>query len=200
MPTIQTLSDSAVILYLVAGLLSCFLGYKILRGVLSLWGLVLGFTLSYQFFEMQGQPNPQAQLIVSIVLGIFLAVIAYKLVKFAMFILGALAGYMISSMLISSGIIPNNILYQIGIAVAGGFLTAVLQRPFLILATAGGGAWLTALAISPTMGESFDITKFWMNPNIFQEFQVSLGGLFGVWVGLTLLGTLIQFKVSKPKK
>lgn len=200
MPTIQASPDSAVIIYLVAGILSCFFGYKILRIVLGLWGLVLGFTLGYQLFEMQAQVNPQAQLIVSIVLGLFLGWIGYRLIKFAVFLLGALAGYMISSMLISSGAIPDNLLIQGGIAIVSGFLTMAFQRPLLIMGTAGGGAWLTALAISPSLGQNFDITKFWQNPDIFQQFQVHLGGLYGVWLGLTLLGILIQFKVTKAKK
>ncbi|MCK5740344.1 hypothetical protein KAH55_14240, partial [bacterium] len=87
-----------------------------------------------------------------------------------------------------------------GIAIVSGFLTMAFQRPLIILATAGGGAWLTVLALSPAMGQNFDITKFWQNPNIFQQFQVHLGGLYGGWLGLTLVGILIQFRVTKSKK
>lgn len=123
------------------GLLTCLYGYKILKLVLFLLGLVSGAYAGLLYAPLLFPENPNLVWITAAILGLALGVLMNFFYKAGVFILGAYLGGVIFLPFLQS--MQN--LAAIGLLVlvilVGGFLALKLEKWGMRIATAGIGAW-----------------------------------------------------------
>ena len=136
-------------LALILGLLFCFVGYRLFRVIMALWGFLLGFFIGAQLLlSLLGSSTTATTLawLGAVLFGLVLAMLAYALYIAAMTLLGASIGYMLGVILMASlGLGDQTVLVVIvGLILAVLFAILILAldlaRLLIIANTAMGGA------------------------------------------------------------
>ncbi len=158
-------SSTAKIVVLVIALLFCFAGYKLLRWVGALYGLVIGAVLGACVTDLLGLSTPEAvsllvTVISMIVLGLVLAGICFRIRAAGIFLLcaciGAAVGY-IPAMLLSQVSGAATVVVLAVFAVIFGIAGALFLRPVGILVTSCFG-FVAAFPLMALLG----MTQTWM--------------------------------------
>jgi hypothetical protein len=189
----------AGVILLVAGLLSCFAGYRLFRTVLTVYGFVLGALFAS---TLVAPSNTSAMLIALAVGGLAGALILFAAYFAGVMLVGGVLGAVLvhSGWLLVRGVEPN-ILIVILAAVVGAAAAYYAQRSIVILATAFGGAQMAvAGAVAILAGRA---------PHLRGVDDVWIGHLapglawrqwpFLAWIVLGAIGALIQFKSGGRK-
>lgn len=199
----STLRAPAALLLLVGGMLACFLGYRLFRIVLAIYGFILGALVAS---SAMGMADTGYMLVAAILGGLVGALIL-------------LAAYFVGVALVGAGLgalAANLIWAQLGgephpvavilFAVAGALGALALQRYVIIVGTAFGGAWTTLIGALAFMGERSaaqaaaqgDVwLAYPLNPAPGQQWVVI------AWLALGVIGTIVQLTVTgreAPKK
>lgn len=128
------------------GLLDCFLGYRIFKLTVALWGAVLGMFLGLAAGHALGLGT--AGKIAGVVIGGLLGGgLAFLLYLAAVFIAGFLFGATLSLLLLANFNHMVAVLTSCVLGVIGGVLAVKLQKVVLILATALLGSFRALLAV-----------------------------------------------------
>jgi len=184
----------AAAVLIAGGLLACFLGYRLFKVVLAVFGFIIGAIVASTVF---GSNDTTPMVMAGIVGGLAGGALL-------------LAAYFVGVALIGAGIgalLVNVIWTQVEgdphpftvilFSVAGALLATWLQRYVIILATAFGGAWTLLVGGLALMGDSGPMTAaaqgdIWlaypMNP------VPGLGWLPWAWFALGAFGTLVQMR------
>ncbi len=125
------------IILLGGGLLACFLGYRLLRTLLALYGFIAGVVLATYFV---GEFDPWVAVLLTIGAGLVGAVLAVAAYLAGVAVLGAALGVMLLNTAWEPGIDPNVWLVMVA-CIVGALLALAVRRYVLIFATAFGGAW-----------------------------------------------------------
>jgi hypothetical protein len=137
------------LLALIIGFLFCFLGYRLFRMIMAIWGFLLGFLVGAQFvLSLLGSSTLATTLawVTGVVLGLVLATLAYALYTAALTLLGASIGYMLGVGLMEVLGLGNQTILVVIIGLILAVLFAILilaldlARLFIIANTAMGGA------------------------------------------------------------
>jgi len=177
------------------GMLVCFLGYRLLRVVLGIVGFLAGAVGATWLGGDVLHISRVWLLIAGLVGGIVGAVLAAVLFKVGVFILGAAGGALAALALLSA---PRP-LVLVAVAVAGGILTLLLQKPLVSIATAFIGAW-------GVVAGAFHLAGWYELPDGLGRLGNFAGlgqrGLMmlGAWVVLGIIGTIVQLSARKRKK
>lgn len=126
---------------LVFGLLTCLHGYKILKLVLFLLGLVSGAYAGLLYAPLLFPENPNLVWITAGVLGLALGVLMNFFYKAGLFILGAYLGGMVFLPFLQSMQDLAAIGLLVVVILVGGFAALKLEKWGMKIATAGIGAW-----------------------------------------------------------
>jgi hypothetical protein len=186
----------AAVLLIVGGLIACFLGYRLFKFVLAIFGFILGALAASSIFG----PTDTTPMVIAAVLG----GIAGALLL--------LAAYFVGVALIGAGIgalMANLIWTQIEgdphpfvvvlFSVAGALVATWLQRYVIILGTAFGGAWTILVGALAMMGDKTALNAaaagdVWvaypMTPAPGQRWVPI------AWIVLGLVGTGVQMFVT----
>jgi hypothetical protein len=132
----------AAILLLAGGILACFLGHRLFRIVLGLYGFVTGALLAT---AITGPTDPGSSVLPMLIggaAGALLLILAY-------FIGVALVGAALGAIIVHAiwaqlGREPHPLVVIAG-TIAGSLCAMALQRYVIILGTAFGGAWTTLI-------------------------------------------------------
>jgi len=189
---------------LVFGLLTCLHGYKILKLVLFLLGLVSGSYAGLLYAPLLFPEDPKVVWIIATVLGLALGILMNFFYKAGVFILGAYvaAVFLLPFLQSLEDIAVVGVLVLI--ILVGGFAALMLEKWTMKVATACTGAW-------HAVQSTFFLFK--LSPFLFPWEQVldKYGGaslhdiLNRPWyfwtsvIGLSLAGFYMQVK-RKPKK
>lgn len=184
----------AAVILLGGGLLSCFVGHRLFRVVLGIYGFVAGALVASAVF---GPGDPQGSLI-SVLIG---GVIGALVLILAYFVGVALVGAALGAILIhliwaQLGREPHPFMVIAG-TVAGALGALALQRYVIIAATAFAGAW-TALvgALAIAAGRSAATPEGWvlypLRPPVGYEW------MWIAWLMLGAIGLVVQL-ATKPK-
>ena len=181
------------IILLGGGLLACFMGYRLLRTLLALYGFIGGVVVATMFV---GQLETWLAIVATIAAGVagsVLAVLAY-LAGVAM--LGAGLGAVVLNVAWSyRGGEPN--VWVVLVACLGGALLALAVRRYvLIIATSFGGAWTALVGGLALAGNSAAVAA--ASGNVQQlppvaDLRTHLGFVLG-WCGLGVLAALVQMR------
>jgi hypothetical protein len=188
----------AAVLLLGGGLLACFVGQRLLRIVLGLYGFVTGALIAAMVVGQTGGGPPYLAMFIGGVIGALVLILAYFV---GVALVGAAIGvglvYMVMAQFGSApGSDPHPVAVIFG-AVAGAVAAMALQRYVIIVATAFGGAW-TALVggISVFGSRAAQVTDGW----VLYPLRIPQGHEW-MWVGWIVLGgigTAVQLS-NRPR-
>jgi hypothetical protein len=178
---------------LIAGLVVCFLGYRLLRFTLGLAGFCVGLALGLAVAGLIAGASQVFTIILGIVCGIVGAVLAAVLCKVGVFLLGAGAGALVAGVVMTATGWHYTMLVSLLAAVAGGILTLVLERPLISALSAFAGGWGVALGAFRLFGwhQAADGAK---SPT------ANYGLLIVCWLVLGFIGAAVQLRSGRRKK
>lgn len=186
----------AAILLIVGGLVACFVGYRLFKFVLGIFGFILGALAASSIWGASDTTYMVITALLGGIVGSLLLLAAYFIgVALVGAGLGALCANLIWTQIEGD---PHPFVIVL-FSVAGALLATWLQRYVIILATAFGGAWTVLVGGLALMGDRTAMTAaaagdIWvaypMNPAPGQAWVPY------AWLGLGLVGTLVQMFVT----
>ena len=190
----------AAALLLLGGIISCFFGYRLFRTVLAIFGFIVGGMLASSIF---GVSNTTMMLIAWIgggLVGAFILVFAYFL---GVALAGASIGAAVANLLFSVENRDPRVLVVVLCSVAGAIASMYLQRYFIIVFTAFGGAWTMIVGAMALVGNRAALraaatgdvwVAYPLDPAPGQQWVVV------AWIVLSLIGAGVQLGITAGDK
>jgi len=198
LPSSYQLPAAAILL--VGGIISCFFGYRLFRTVLAIFGFILGALAASSVFGISNTTLMLVAAVVGGLIGAFILITAYFV---GVALVGAGLGAVIANLLFSSGNRDPSVFVVVLFSIAGAVGATYLQRYFIIVGTAFGGAWTMIVGAMALVGDrtalkaatSGDVwVAYPLNPAPGQRWVVY------VWIFLSLLGAAVQVGITGGEK
>ena len=180
------------IILLGGGLLACFLGYRLFRFVLAVYGLVAGAVVTFQFI---GSVEPWV-LVAAVVVGALAGALAFLAVYFiGVAIVGAGLGALIVNLIWTQRADDPHVLIVILFAIVGAFAALLFQRYVIVVSTAFAGAWTSIVGGLALMGDAEAIAAVgtlsgWVSFPL--DRAATQRAVLVAWLGVGLLGVAVQ--------
>jgi len=190
----------AAAMLLAGGVISCFFGYRLFRTVLAIFGFVLGGMLASSVFGVSNTTMMLVAWVLGGLVGAFILIFAYFL---GVALAGAAIGAAVANLMFSIGNRDPRALIVILFSITGAIAAMYLQRYFIIVFTAFGGAWTMIVGAMALVGDrtalkaatSGDVwVAYPLNPAPGQRWVVA------VWIFLSLLGAAVQVGITGGEK
>jgi hypothetical protein len=182
----------AAIVLLVGGLVACFFGYRLFRIVLAFAGFVIGALLASSIF---GVSDTWAMLIAAGIGGLAGAGVMLAAYFVGVALTGAGLGAVAANLLFTATGQGPHYLVLVLMTVAGAAASMYLQRYFIIVGTAFGGAWTLIVGLMALLGNPSAISAAAAG-NVWVAYPLSPApGQRWVpvaWIVLGLIGTTVQ--------
>ena len=187
-------------LLLAAGVLSCFFGYRLFRTVLAVFGFIFGGMIASSVFGISNTTMMLVAWVAGGLIGAFILIVAYFV---GVALTGAALGAAIAHFAFSTGDRDPRVIVVVLFAVAGAIAATYLQRYFIIVGTAFGGAWTMIVGAMALVGDrnalnaatSGDVwVAYPLNPAPGQRWVVYM------WLFLSLLGAAVQLGITGGEK
>jgi uncharacterized protein DUF4203 len=191
----------AALLLVVGGVLSCFAGYRLFKIVLGIYGFILGAMLAS---SMMAASNTIGMVVAALAGGLAGALA----LMFAYFVGIALVGAGLGALIAhvawgyaGGGSDPPPIAVIL-LSLAGSIGAMLLQRYVIIVATAFGGAWTMIVGGLAAAGDRVAARAASAEVWILYPMTPAPGKAWVpiAWVGLGLIGTVVQLSVTGKKK
>jgi hypothetical protein len=184
----------AAVLLLGGGLLACFVGQRLFRVVLGIYGFVTGALIAATVVGPSAEGTPILMMLAGGAIGAVVLILAYFVgVALVGAALGAVVVHMIAAQLAKD---PHPVVVIIG-TVIGAVAAMALQRYVIILATAFGGAWTALLGVISVAGtRAAQVTDGY----VLYPLRGPIGHEW-MWVGWIVLGGIgaaVQFS-NRPR-
>lgn len=185
-------------IYALTGFLSLAFGYRLVRWLLGLYGMILFGTLAGMLGSIL-LDHPLG-ILVCILAGAFAGgLLFFAIFKALLFLYAALVAGAITHALLSSLLpVPLDLLAALAMAVLAGLLLLKLLRPALILLTSLSGA-VTLVSCIQTLMNLSQIDK----PLSLEDWQTAatLAGGSPLWIGIAAsAGIVFQFATTKNER
>ena len=190
----------AAAMLLAGGVISCFFGYRLFRTVLAIFGFVLGGMLASSVFGVSNTTMMLVAWVLGGLVGAFILIFAYFL---GVAIAGAAIGAAVANVMFSIGNRDPRALVVILFSITGAIAAMYLQRYFIIVFTAFGGAWTMIVGAMALVGDrtalkaatSGDVwVAYPLNPAPGQRWVPI------VWIVLSLIGAAVQVGITGGEK
>ncbi len=190
----------AAIVLLVGGIVACFLGYRLFRIVLAIFGFILGALAASSVFGVSDTGPMIAAAVVGGLLGAVVLIAAYFV---GVALIGAGLGAVAAHLLLAAGDRDPHVLAVLFMSVVGAAASMYLQRYFIIVGTGFGGAWTMIVGAMALIGDetalvaaaSGDVwVPYLMNPAPDQEW------LPIAWLALGAIGVCVQLGITGGEK
>ncbi|XP_076858769.1 transmembrane protein 198 [Brachyhypopomus gauderio] len=191
------------------GIIYCFFGYRCFKAVMFLTGLMFGsviiFLLCYKERVLDTQLSVEASVGIGLGIGTLCGLVTMLVRSVGLFMVGLLLGLLValaSLVVLEEFYHPRTVWLPLGVLLGSGMLFAVLalqwQRCFTTLSTAVFGSAVVTVTVDYFV-ELFALTRY-----IYERVKVApvrpvcwyTWVVMGVWPVLTVLGVLIQWKVT----
>lgn len=188
------------VLLLAGGIISCFFGYRLFRTVLAIFGFILGGMVASSVFGISDGTLMLVAWVVGGLVGAFILVVAYFV---GVALTGAALGAALAHLVFATGDRDPRVIVVILFAVAGAIAATYLQRYFIIVGTAFGGAWTMIVGAMALVGDrsamraaaAGDVwVAYPLNPAPGQQWVLV------VWMILSLLGAAVQLGITGGEK
>jgi hypothetical protein len=190
---------------ILVGIVACFFGYRVYRVLFGLLGFVAGVALGVALASILTL-LPGQETVVRIVLGLVGGLIGAALAWFLYIVIVFLSGAAIGA-LVGSGIAlatqANNtvqLVLIIALAVILGIIAVVLQKLFITLITAFGGAQLIVSGVSQLLGGSATSIVFnpltLLQPGVTQTLTPLFILIEVSWLVLGIVGFIVQYSLT----
>jgi hypothetical protein len=191
----------AGILLVLGGALACFAGYRLFRLVLGIYGFILGAMLAS---SMMGVSNTIGMVLAAILGGL----IGSAILVFAYFVgialVGSGLGVLLAHLMWSQFRTVDPPAVAIVVAsIVGAVGAMLLQRYFVIVATAFGGAWTVIVgAFTVARGRGALGGRLTADPWVFYPLSPASGDLWVLvaWVSLGVIGTIVQLALARRRR
>jgi hypothetical protein len=186
----------AAIVLLIGGIVSTFFGYRLFRIVLSIFGFIIGALAASSVF---GASNTGPMIIAALVGGLIGAGILFLAYFVGVALVGAGLGALVANIAFSAGDRAPNVLAVMLLSIIGAVAAMYLQRYFIIVGTAFGGAWTLIVGAMALVGNraamnaaaSGDVwVAYPLNPAPGQRWVPI------VWAILGLIGVGVQLGIT----
>ena len=186
----------AAVLLLLGGIVACFFGYRLFKFVLGIFGFILGALAASSIWGSSDTAYMVLAALLGGIVGGLLLLAAYFV---GVALVGAGLGALLANLLWTQIEGDPHPFVVILFSVAGALLATWLQRYVIILGTAFGGAWTIIIGGLALAGDQSALNAaaagdIWvaypMNPAPGQRWVP------WAWIGLSLLGTVIQMFVT----
>ncbi|KAL6115151.1 tmem198 [Pungitius sinensis] len=193
------------------GVIYCFFGYRCFKAVMFLTGLMFGsvviFMLCHKERVLDTQLSAEASVGIGLGIGALCGLVTMLVRSVGLFMVGLLLGLLVAvatlvGMEELSDSPPRSVWVPLGVLLGLGMLFAVLalqwQRLFTTLSTAMFGAAVITVAVD------YFVELFALVLYVFERLKAAPGKpvcwvtwvVLGVWPALTLLGVMVQWKVT----
>jgi hypothetical protein len=182
----------AAIVLLIGGLVACFFGYRLFRIVLAFTGFVIGALLASSVF---GVSDTWAMLIAAGIGGLVGAGVMLAAYFVGVALTGAALGAVAANLLFAATGQGPHYLVLVLMTVVGAAASMYLQRYFIIVGTAFGGAWTLIVGLMALLGNPSAMSAA-AGGNVWVAYPLSPApGQRWVpvaWIVLGLIGTTVQ--------
>ena len=195
----ETLHVPAAVLFLVGGVLSCFLGQRTFRIVLGLYGFVVGLLVAGSMIGPADTTRDILLLVAGGVCGSLALVLAYFI---GVALLGAaFAALAVHAVAAQFSAEPHAMLV-IGCTIAGALAALSLQRYVIVICTAFGGAWLLVMG-ALGLWHRDAVTGLGNAASGWQAYPLrpapGESWVLVIWLVLAVAGLVSQFRLSTPR-
>jgi Domain of unknown function (DUF4203) len=190
----------AAALLLLAGIISCFFGYRLFRTVLAIFGFIVGGMLASSIFGVSNTTLLLVAWVAGGLIGAFILIFAYFL---GVALAGASIGAAVANLMFSIGNRDPRVVVVVLCSIAGAVAAMYLQRYFIIVFTAFGGAWTMIVGAMALVGDRAALraaatgdvwVAYPLDPAPGQQWVVV------VWVVLSLIGVGVQAGITGGEK
>lgn len=140
----------AALVLLAGGIVSCFFGYRLFRIVLAISGFIIGALATSSVF---GVSDTGPMLIAALVGGLVGAGIMFAAYFVGVALIGAGLGAAVANIAFSASDRDPHFLMVVFLSIAGAAASMYLQRYFIIVGTAFGGAWTLIVGVMAALGD-----------------------------------------------
>jgi hypothetical protein len=186
----------AAIALVVGGAVACFLGYRLFRVVLSIFGFILGGLMASSLVGPSDTTWMIGAWVVGGLIGMGLLYAGYYV---GVALSGAALGAVVTHLAFSAGGQEPPFLIVLLAAVIGAIASMYLQRHVIILFTAFGGAWTLIVGVMALLGNRAAMAAAAAN-NVWVIYPLNpapgQGWLPYVWVILGIIGAATQMGLT----
>jgi hypothetical protein len=200
----QGVIAAAVGLGMVIGAVECFLGYRMFKVVVVLFGFVVGGAVSAAVGYDVSHVEAIAW-VAGLVGGVIAAILLIVFYFVGVFLVGAYFGALAGALLFATagGSPAPGVLLVI--AVAAGVIALVFQKLMIVVSTAFGGA-LNVVAGAAFLLGVIDLASLArltrIGPGVFEQLVRSAGSriyaLVLCWLALGIAGVIVQYRTAPP--
>ena len=182
----------AAVVLLLAGLVSCFFGYRLFRIVLAIGGFIVGALAASSVF---GVSDTGPMLVAALVGGLLGAAVLFAAYFLGVALAGAVLGAVAANLMFAATGQDPHFLVLVLMTVVGAAAAMYLQRYCIIVFTAFGGAWTVIVGAMALLGDRGALAAaaandVWvvypLNPAPGQRWVPV------AWIVLGLIGTAVQ--------
>ena len=190
----------AAIVLVIGGIVACFFGYRLFRIVLAIFGFILGAFLASSIF---GMSDTGPMLIAFLVGGLIGSAILFLAYYAGVALIGAGLGAFAANLAFAAGDTAPHFLVVIFMSIAGAAAAMYLQRYFIIVGTAFGGAWTMIVGVMAMIGDEAAMAaaaagNVWvaypLDPAPGQQWVPY------AWLALGAIGTGVQLGITGGEK
>jgi len=178
-----------------AGLIYCFVGYKLLKFVLGLTGFIIAGSVAVLLINWATDGHALSMIIALIIGGTSGAFALFFLFRTGIFAVGMLGMTIFANNFLGDRPESWSPLAIIGLGIVGGLIALVLERPVLALATATIGSWMIVAGGTYFLTDAPEIT------DIRDAFVVESDQMLQlvVWAVLAATGFTAQLSITNKK-
>ena len=182
----------AALVLLLGGAVSCFFGYRSFRIVLAIFGFIIGALIPSSFPAMS---STWAMLAVALVGGLIGAGVLFAAYFVGVALVGAGLGAVAANLMFAATGQDPHFLVLVLMTLLGAAAAMYLQRYFIIVGTAFGGAWTLIVGAAALFGDRTALAAAAAN-DVWVAYPLNpapgRGWVKLAWIVLGLIGTAVQ--------
>ena len=187
-----TYQTPAALVLLLGGAVSCFLGYRSFRIVLAIFGFIIGALIPSSFPAMS---STWAMLAAALVGGLIGAGVLFAAYFVGVALVGAGLGAVAANLMFSATGQEPHFLVLVLMTLLGAAAAMYLQRYFIIVGTAFGGAWTLIVGAAALFGDRTALAAAAAN-DVWVAYPLNpapgRGWVKLAWIVLGLIGATVQ--------
>ena len=184
------------VLLIVGGFIACFLGYRLFKFVLAMFGFILGALAASSVFGVSDTTPMVIAALIGGLVGALLLLAAYFV---GVALVGAGLGALVANLIWTQIERDPHPFVIVLFSVAGALLATWLQRYVIILGTAFGGAWTIIVGALAVMGDKTALNAAAAGDVWVAYPMAAAPGQRWVpyaWIVLGLIGTAVQMFIT----
>ncbi len=192
-------AQTSALFAIVAGILTCFWGYRILKFSLAVIGFIAAAYAGWETGFLLPHASTGLALVCALIAGVIGALLCLWLYYLGVFLLGATAGGIVAAALFNQAGHQIQPIVLLAVPIAFGIIALVAQKVMIIVSTAFSGSYLIVAGLWPFITGGQNASRIWLHPAQRGPSGTLDYGALAAGIALALVGIAFQFR-SRPKK